>query len=350
MNKKKILYLVLIITIFIAVIYMSFVNFISPILNKNNGDDNIIEIVQLDTQSKLETGDYLILTNALYFKAIENAKELNQSISLFEQKSLTEIEFSNMISNLNKRLTYYYLVAIQNPATEHVENVETHINYDFYLMRRASEELLKYLSDRSTLRLSVGSDLLKQAIERETETLTIMSTAIAKYDINPNTVVVDDTIWDKEYEFVSQIADTVIFKDLNSSEMSEYAYYLQYVNESFMLVSWEVQNMYISRIDFEQEEISSEQLKANLESSGFTINNAYDELYTLNAPEGLENLEKDTRKTITLYRDALLEIQKYIMTKEIEHFDNAMAIITQADVEAGRIGEFIYSVRSQYGF
>lgn len=312
-------------------------------------DEGLIEIIQLDSQTKMETGDYLVLSNALYQKGLTSSKELLEALNLFEQGQLSEPELHTAIIKSNKQMTYYYLVAIQNPSSDVITTLGEDLEYQFYLMRKGSEELLKYTADASTLRVDVGRDLLTQAVQNENAVNTEVATAFARYDIDPNTVVVDPSIWDKEYTFIQQQPDMVIFKDLEASEQNGYAYYLRHVNDDFMLVSWEIQNMYLAKLDYERGDITADQLSSILDRSGFIINRVYEDSKILLAPEGLGQLGEDTQKTMILYHDALLEIQKFRMTTNVDHFDDAMVIIHQADAEAGRIGEFIYAVRQQYG-
>ena len=349
MDKTKIIRILLIILIVIITSVLLIQNLKSfGFLGKSKVDDNTIQIVELEDDLKLETGEYLVLSNALYQKSIEIAKDLNRGVSLFQQDKMNKTELSNMIANSNKRLTYYYLVSLQLESPSMLEEFNEDLTYNFYLMRRGSEELLKFLKDGSELRLNIGTDLLQQAILREEGVASSIATEIARYDIEPSAVVIDQEIWNKEYEFLAQTPDLVIFKDLNSEEVQSYEYYLKLVNESFILVSWELQNIYLSKVRYENEEISIPQLKSELEGATYIINRLHDELILAEAPEGLERLENDTKKTIKMYRDALLEIQKFNMNENLKHFDNALIIIAQADEEAGRIGEFIYSVRSQY--
>ena len=349
MDKTKIIRILLIILIVIITSVLLIQNLKSfGFLGKSKVDDNTIQIVELEDDLKLETGEYLVLSNALYQKSIEIAKDLNRGVSLFQQDKMNKTELSNMIANSNKRLTYYYLVSLQLESPSMLEEFNEDLTYNFYLMRRGSEELLKFLKDGSELRLNIGTDLLQQAILREEGVASSIATEIARYDIEPSAVVIDQEIWNKEYEFLAQTPDLVIFKDLNSEEVQSYEYYLKLVNESFILVSWELQNIYLSKVRYENEEISIPQLKSELEGASYIINRLHDELILAEAPEGLERLENDTKKTIKMYRDALLEIQKFNMNENLKHFDNALIIIAQADEEAGRIGEFIYSVRSQY--
>lgn len=349
MDKTKIIRILLIVLIVIITSVLLIQNLKSfGFLGKSKVDDNTIQIVELEDDLKLETGEYLVLSNALYQKSIEIAKDLNRGVSLFQQDKMNKTELSNMIANSNKRLTYYYLVSLQLESPSMLEEFNEDLTYNFYLMRRGSEELLKFLKDGSELRLNIGTDLLQQAILREEGVASSIATEIARYDIEPSAVVIDQEIWNKEYEFLAQTPDLVIFKDLNSEEVQSYEYYLKLVNESFILVSWELQNIYLSKVRYENEEISIPQLKSELEGATYIINRLHDELILAEAPEGLERLENDTKKTIKMYRDALLEIQKFNMNENLKHFDNALIIIAQADEEAGRIGEFIYSVRSQY--
>jgi len=349
LDKTKIIRILLIVLIVIITSVLLIQNLKSfGFLGKSKVDDNTIQIVELEDDLKLETGEYLVLSNALYQKSIEIAKDLNRGVSLFQQDKMNKTELSNMIANSNKRLTYYYLVSLQLESPSMLEEFNEDLTYNFYLMRRGSEELLKFLKDGSELRLNIGTDLLQQAILREEGVASSIATEIARYDIEPSAVVIDQEIWNKEYEFLAQTPDLVIFKDLNSEEVQSYEYYLKLVNESFILVSWELQNIYLSKVRYENEEISIPQLKSELEGASYIINRLHDELILAEAPEGLERLENDTKKTIKMYRDALLEIQKFNMNENLKHFDNALIIIAQADEEAGRIGEFIYSVRSQY--
>lgn len=348
MSKGKIIPIILLVFLLLGVVGFVGFKFLQPFLFGN--DDNTMEIIELEPKLKMETADYLVLTNALYQKSVETSKNLKETIVLYENDQISKQELRNVIARSNKKITYYYLMALQNRSSEVVSHVEEEVTYDFYLMRRASEETLKYLQDGSSLRLSVGADLLDQAILRQGENEELMAREIARYDINPSTVVVDPSIWSREYTYIEDHPDLVLFKDLNSSERNEYEYYLKHVNEGFMLVSWEMRNMYLAKVDYKRDEISADQLSSSLDGSGYVINRVYEELQMLEAPNGLETLQEDTRKTITLYRDALLEIQKFRMTGKLEHFDNATIIVDQADVEAGRIGEFIYNVRTQYGF
>ena len=123
--------------------------------------------------------------------------------------------------------------------------------------------------------------------------------------------MIDQEIWNKEYEFLAQTPDLVIFKDLNSEEVQSYEYYLKLVNESFILVSWELQNIYLSKVRYENEEISIPQLKSELEGASYIINRLHDELILAEAPEGLERLENDTKKTIKCI-EILLESKSLI--------------------------------------
>jgi len=348
LNKSKIIRILLIVLIVVATSILLIQNLKSFGFLGKSKDDNTIQIVELEDDLKHQTGEYLVVSNALYQKSLDIVKNLNRGVSLYQQDKMNRTDLTNMIANSNKRLTYYYLVSLQLETPSILEKLDEDLTYNFYLMRRGSEELLKFLKDESELRLNVGTDLLEQAILREENVVNAIASEIARYDIEPSAVVIDQEIWNKEYEFLEQTPDLVIFKDLNSQEVESYEYYLKKVNESFILVSWELQNIYLSKVRYENEEITIPQLKTELEGASYIINRIHDELILLDAPEGLERLENDTKKTIKMYRDALLEIQKFTMNENLKHFDNALIIIAQADEHAGRIGEFIYSVRSQY--
>lgn len=344
LNKK------VLIRIIMLVLIVGLVGFLaSKVLSSDNGDTDAIEVIYLDSDTKIKTGDHIVLMNALYQKAQETTKALHQSTADFNQGAISSTELKNVITKSNKQLTYYYLVAIQNQPSSVTEELGVDMEYEFYLMRRGSEELLKYVQDSSSLRLSVGSDLLAQAIKNEPKRNEEMATELVRYAVNPNEVVISTEVWDKEYTFIQDQPDMVIFRDIEETEKDSYSYYLRFVNDAFMLVSWEIQNMYLAKVDYTQDEITQEHLKSKLDGSGFIINQVYDDLELVKAPEGLGQLDEDTRKTMTLYRDAMLEMQKFRMSGDTKHFDNAMIIINQADVEAGRIGEFIYAVRQQYG-
>lgn len=344
LNKKVLIRIILLILIIGLVGFLA-----TKMLSSGGGDDDSIEIIYLDSDTKIKTGDHIVLMNALYQKAQETTKALHQSIADFNNGAISSTELKNVITKSNKQLTYYYLVAIQNQPSSVTEELGTDMEYEFYLMRRGSEELLKYVQDGSSLRLAVGSDLLAQAIQNEPKRNEEMATELVRYAVNPNEVVISTEVWDKEYTFVQDQPDMVIFRDIEETEKDSYSYYLRFVNDAFMLVSWEIQNMYLAKVDYTQDEITQEHLKSKLDGSGFIINQVYDDLEFVKAPEGLAQLDEDTRKTMTLYRDAMLEMQKFRMSGDTKHFDDAMIIINQADIEAGRIGEFIYAVRQQYG-
>lgn len=317
--------------------------------DKGPVDEDAIEIVYLNQEEKLETSHYLVLTNTLYQKAVEVSKEINHLSAEYLQGNLGKVEFDTAVARANKQITYYYLVALQAEKNGNVESLSKDLEYDFYLMRKGTEEMMKYSTDTSTLRIYVGRDLLSQVFEREALANKEIATEIVRYDIDPDLVVISSEVWDKEYQFVQETPNMVAFQDLDLTDKSSYEYYLKYVNEAFMLVSWEMQNIYLTKIDYNNELIERPQFNTKLDASGYIITTAHDELALLKAPEGLELLEEDTRKTMTLYRDALLEIHKFRMDGDIKHFDNAMVIIEQADEQAGRIGEFIYAIKQQYG-
>ena len=347
MKNKKIIRIILISLIFIIGIIV-LLNFFNVFNQSSETDENTIEIVNLDSQTKMEVGDYLVLINTLYQKGMQSTKELNEQILLYEQGKTSVSDLNTYITQYNKKLTYYYLVAVQNPSLDETKKVETDLNFQFYLMRRGSEELLKFVQDKSTLRLSVGKDLLAQSILEEQNSETLIGQNIARYAIDANTVVIDPSIWDKEYQFLQKQPDLVIFKDLDSSEKQGYSNYLKIVNDNFMLVSWEIQHMYQAKMDYTNGKITADQLSTDLDKSGYIINNIYDEFKILSVPDGLGNLEKDVSNTMTMYHDAVLEIQKFRMSMNTKFYDNAMIMINQADESAARIGEFIYSVRHQY--
>lgn len=346
LSKKILLRVVLIAIIVFLVGFLA----IKLLFNSSGGnEEGLIEIVHLDPQKKMDTADYLVLNNTLYQKGLETSKTLSQVVNEFMQGSVSQVELQSAITKSNKQLTYYYLVAIQSQPTDVVEHVSKDMNYDLYQMRRGSEELLKYTEDKSSLRLYVGLDLLGQAISEEVTRNTQVATEMARYAIEPSTVVISEDVWEKEYTFIQETPDMVIFNDIETTDKESYAYYLKYVNDTFMLVSWELQNIYLSKIDYVNDSITKDQLSTKLDGSGYIILTSYDELELLEAPEGLGKLEEDTRKTMLLYKDALLEIQKFSMTGDTKHFDDAMVIINQADIKAQRIGEFIYAVQRQYG-
>lgn len=336
---------------FIVLILIGVIGFqlLSNAGDKSKDSEGNIEIIRLDQQTKMETADYLVLNNTLYQKALVESKDLNEIVLQYQYGNVSEVELMNAITTVNKRLAYYYLVAVQTKANTQTNGLDKDWIYEFYLMRKGSEEFLKYNSDKSSLRLDVGRDLFNQAFAKEPNMNQRIATELVRYDINPDLVVLDQSVWEAEDKFLAQTPDMVIFKDLDLADKESFAYYLNYVNEAFMLVSWEVQNMYLAKIDFKNDQITEPQLNTELDASGYIISTTYDELEILNAPTGLEELESDTRKTMTLYRDALLEVQKFRMNGDLTHFDNAMVIINQADSEAGRIGEFIYAIKLQYG-
>jgi len=333
---------------FIGVIVFAAVSYFIFLYQESG--ENLVQIVELPPAEKVEVGRYLVLTNALHQRSLDIAKTLMDHVRRYEEEEMGWEEFSSLISTSNKRLTYFYLVSLQNDVPDRVSALDMPLNYDLYMFRRASEELLKYLSDRSTLRLRSGVLLLEKALSRENISGGLIATAIVRYGIDPSVVVIENEIWEREHTFLAQTSPLVIFKDLNSYQRSEYSTFLRHVNEAFMLISWEIQNAYNAKISFENGTISAGQLDSSLEKFGSIIQRAYDEFHVMDTPLGLEALQRDTGRAMVLYRDAALEMQRFRKTQDLVHFDNALAIIQQADVQAGRIGEFIHVVRAQYGF
>lgn len=309
---------------------------------------NQVAIVELSEEQKVDIGRYVLVNNALYQKTLEYAKDLNRSIPLFSEGKLSEGELISAINNTNKKSTYYYLLSQRLKQVKEGEDAVSKIKYNLYLSRRGTEELLKYIDDKSDIRLKVGQDLITQAIEQENEINQSIAKILAKYNIDAESVYVDSSIFTDDTPFLTSLSDSVIFKDLTSEEFEKYEYYLKTVNDNFMLVSWELQNIYLAKKDYENGKININQLISTTDKSNYVILTSYNNLMMQKAPEDLVKLEKDTQSTITLYKDALLEIQKFNMDFQLDHYVDAMKIIEQADAEAGRIGEFIYSVRYQY--
>lgn len=309
---------------------------------------NQIAQVEISEEQKINIGRYILVSNALHQKTLEYVKDLNRSIPLFIEGKLSEAELITAINNTNRKSTYFYLLAQKLEQITEGDEATSKVKYNLYLTRRATEELLKYIDDKSDIRLKVGQDLLEQTIERENEVNQSIAKILAKYDINTESVFVDSSVFTDDVKFLESLSDTVIFKDLTSEEFEKYEYYLKTVNDNFMLVSWELQNIYLAKTDYENGKINVNQLISTTDKSNYVITTAYNNLMLQKAPEDLYKLEKDTQKTMTLYRDALLEIQKFNLDFQLQHYTDAMKIIEQADTEAGRIGEFIYSVRYQY--
>lgn len=309
---------------------------------------NQIAQVEVSEEQKINIGRYILVSNALHQKTLEYVKDLNRSIPLFIEGKLSEAELITAINNTNRKSTYFYLLAQKLEQITEGDEATSKVKYNLYLTRRATEELLKYIDDKSDIRLKVGQDLLEQTIERENEVNQSIAKILAKYDINTESVFVDSSVFTDDVKFLESLSDTVIFKDLTSEEFEKYEYYLKTVNDNFMLVSWELQNIYLAKTDYENGKINVNQLISTTDKSNYVITTAYNNLMLQKAPEDLYKLEKDTQKTMTLYRDALLEIQKFNLDFQLQHYTDAMKIIEQADTEAGRIGEFIYSVRYQY--
>lgn len=332
--------------VFLIVIAAVLLKFILP--SNEPVQPNQVAIVELSEEEKLDIGRYVIVNNALYQKTLEYAKDLNRSIPLFAEGKLSEGEFINAINNTNKKSTFYYLLSQKLEKVEKGEDAVKKIKYNLYTTRRASEELLKYLDDKSDVRLKVGQDLLENAISEENDINQKIAKTLAQYNIDAEAVYVDNSIFTDDTVYLADLSDTVIFKDLTSEEFEKYEYYLKTVNDNFMLVSWELQNIYLAKTDYENGKININQLISTTDKSNYVITTSYNNLMLQKAPTDLSKLEKDTKATITLYRDALLEIQKFNMDYQLEHYEKAMKIVDQADAEAGRIGEFIYSVRYQY--
>ena len=332
--------------VFLIIIAAVLLKFILP--SNEPVQPNQIAIIELSEEEKLDIGRYVIVNNALYQKTLEYAKDLNRSIPLFAEGKLSEGEFINAINNTNKKSTFYYLLSQKLEKIDKGETVVKDIKYNLYTTRRASEELLKYLDDKSDVRLKVGQDLLENAIAEENNINQKIAKTLAQYNIDAETVYVDSSIFTDDTAYLADLSETVIFKDLTSEEFEKYEYYLKTVNDNFMLISWELQNIYLAKTDYENGKININQLISTTDKSNYVITTAYNNLMLQKAPENLYKLEKDTKATITLYRDALLEIQKFNMDYQLEHYEKAMKIVDQADAEAGRIGEFIYSVRYQY--
>lgn len=332
--------------VFLIVIAAVLLKFILP--SNEPVQPNQVAIVELSEEEKLDIGRYVIVNNALYQKTLEYAKDLNRSIPLFAEGKLSEGEFINAINNTNKKSTFYYLLSQKLEKVEKGEDAVKKIKYNLYTTRRASEELLKYLDDKSDVRLKVGQDLLENAISEENNINQKIAKTLAQYNIDAEAVYVDNSIFTDDTAYLADLSDTVIFKDLTSEEFEKYEYYLKTVNDNFMLVSWELQNIYLAKTDYENGKININQLISTTDKSNYVITTSYNNLMLQKAPADLSKLEKDTKATITLYRDALLEIQKFNMDYQLEHYEKAMKIVDQADAEAGRIGEFIYSVRYQY--
>lgn len=309
---------------------------------------NQVAVVTISEEQKVELGRYLLVNNALYQKTLEYAKDLNRSIPLFAEGKISEGELISAINNTNKKSTYYYLLSQRLKQIKEGDNAVSKIKYNIYLSRRGTEELLKYIDDKSDIRLKVGQDLIAQAIAQENEINQSIAKILAKYEIDTESVYVDSSVFTDDSEFLASLSDSVIFKDLTSEEFQKYEYYLKTVNDNFMLVSWELQNIYLAKKDYENGKININQLISTTDKSSYVITTSYNNLMLQKAPEDLYKLEKDTQNTMTLYKDALLEIQKFNMDFQLEHYTDAIKIIEQADAEAGRIGEFIYSVRYQY--
>lgn len=309
---------------------------------------NTVVVEEISQEEKLKVGRNLLIGNALYQKNLEYTKDLNRSISLFSENKISENEFFASINNVNTKTTYYYLLYQNVVSTEKIKTTSDNIAYNIYLSRRATEELIKYIDDKSDLRLKVAQDLLQQAIKAEETINNNIAQDLARYEIPANSIVVDASVFTDESILMANVSNSVIFEDLNSTEYEKFEYYLTSVNDAFMLISWELQNIYLTKADYVNGSISVTRMISNIDQSAYVITNIYDDINFLTAPKGLEKLETDSKKTVTLYRDALIELQKFNMDFQLEHFEKAMKIIDQADAAAGRIGEFIYSVRYQY--
>ena len=314
----------------------------------NNKNTDTVVVVEISQEEKIKIGRNLLIGNALYQKNLEYTKDLNRAVGLFSENKISESEFFNSITNINTKSTYYYLLFQNVVSVDKIQNTSDKIAYNLYLTRRATEELMKYMDDKSDLRLKVGQDLLQQAIAEENTINNKIATILAKYDIPATYIHVDASIFSDESILMANAPSSVIFEDLNSTEYENYEYYLSAINDAFMLISWELQNIYLTKADYENATISVTRMISNIDQSAYVIMNVYDDINFLTAPKGLEKLETDSKKTVTLYKDALIELQKFNMDFQLEHFEKAMKIVEQADAAAGRIGEFIYSVRYQY--
>lgn len=307
-----------------------------------------VVIEEISQEEKISIGRNLLIGNALQQKNLEYIKDLNRAVTLYSENKISENEFFNSITNVNTKTTYYYLLFQNVVSVEKIKSTSEDIAYNLYTSRRATEELLKYIDDKSDLRLKVGQDLLQQVISAENPTNNKIATDLARYDIPTTYIYVDPSVFSDESILMANAESSIIFSDLNSSEYESYEYYLTAINDAFMLISWELQNIYLTKADYENATISVTRMISNIDQSAYVINNVYEDINFLTAPEGLEKLETDSKKTVTLYKDALTELQKFNMDFQLEHFENAMKIVEQADSAAGRIGEFIYSVRYQY--
>lgn len=349
MNKKKRIQFILVLLVFVIACFV----FLSVMFkgDSSNEDDSLITVVKVSNQEKISLGKELAMTNALHKKALETGKSLNEGIKSYQQEEIGVDQFQTLLVKANKQLTFYYLLALQNgDYSEKLKDIREDVDYDLYLMRRGSEEAAKYVTDNSTLRLEVGSDLLTQALKNENVQEAALKTEFARYEINPEFVVVDPTVWDKEEQFLKSQPDLVNFADLSSKQKNSHEYYVKHVNDSFMLIAWEIQKMYLAKGDYLNDEINSEQLNSMLDGSGYVIFSNIEEMQSLKQPKGLQAMYEDTNATLTLYKDAVLEIQKFRMDKNVKHFDTAKLILNQADAASGRIGEFVQTVRTQYGF
>ena len=340
MNKKRIFSLFLIFTLILC-------SFPTNVVSAAQ-DSGTVVVVEISQEEKLSIGRNLLIGNALYQKNLEYMKDLNRAIGLFTENKISENEFFSSITNVNTKSTYYYLLFQNVVTTEKIKNTSDNIAYNLYLGRRATEELMKYVDDKSDLRLKVGQDLLQQAIAQENSINNNIASDLARYDIPANYVHVDASVFSDESILMANAQDSVIFEDLNSTEYENYEYYLTAINDAFMLISWELQNVYLTKADYENGAITVTRMISNIDQSAYVITNIYEDINFMTAPQGLEKLESDSKKTVTLYNDALIELQKFNMDFQLEHFEKAMKIINQADSAAGRIGEFIYSVRYQY--
>lgn len=337
MIKKKILSLV-----------MACSMFLSAIPTVTLAANNTVELQEVSQEEKMSIGRNLLIGNALYQKNLEYLKDLNRSISLFGENKISEGEFFGSISNVNTKSTYYYLLFQNVVSVERIKSTSDNIAYNLYLGRRATEELFKYMDDKSDLRLKVSQDLLQQAIAEENNINNYIARDLARYDIPADAIYVDASVFTDESILMANADASVIFEDLNSTEYQNYEYYLTTINDAFMLISWELQNIYLTKADYESGAIPVTRMISNIDQSAYIITNIYDRINFLTAPKGLEKLEVDSKKTVTLYFDALVELQKFNMDFQLDHFEKAMKIVNQADTAAGRIGEFIYSVRYQY--
>lgn len=338
---RKVIVIILLFSI-LGVLGISFIKKDSP---------QEVTVVDLGVENKEEIGRKLMFMNSIVVKSLQEAEQLKSAIVEYENNNISFETLRDYILESKKVFTFLYFTNLTLKDKEELEDIPEDFRYNLYLLRRSSEELIKFVEDKSSLRLKVGFDLLDKAKQESSETIQDVVLKMASYDIDANKVSIDQLIWEKLEQYKSgDREEFIVFEDIETNNRKKYSDYIEVVNDGLFLISWEFEEIHKNKNRFISGELTQKQLNRKIEFSQYTINLIIDQMTYLEVPDQLRDSHKDLLDALVYYKDGIKTIEKFIMTSKVDYFDDGTELFKLGNEKSDKSLQFIRVLRNKFGF